>query len=166
MKISIIVATDEKNGIGKNGLMPWHISEDFKRFKEITINHPVIMGRKTWESLPNKPLPNRYNLVVTRDSEFTIEASRTGEDFAIVGSLEEGIELAKKQVGSDETFIIGGGQIFQQAINLADKLYITKVKGDFGANTFFPDYSMFTREVYKRESTDGNLVYTFLELKK
>jgi dihydrofolate reductase len=166
MKISLIVATDEKNGIGKNGVMPWHISEDFKRFKQITTNHPIIMGRKTWESLPIKPLPNRYSIVITRDSKFKIQDSRIGENFAIVGSLEEGIELAKKQAGNSECFVIGGGQIFNQAVGLADKLYITKIKGDFGADTFFPDYPMFKKEVYKKDSSDEKYKYIFLELEK
>jgi dihydrofolate reductase len=158
-KISIIVATDEKNGIGKGGIMPWHISEDFKRFKEITTGHPVIMGRKTWESLPVKPLPNRYNIVITRDLGFK-EADATAH------SLEEGIEIAKKQEGSEEIFVIGGGQIFGQAIGFTDKLYITKIKGNFDADTFFPDYSGFKKTVFKKESSEGKHKYTFLELEK
>jgi dihydrofolate reductase len=166
MKISLIVVIDEKNGIGKNGVMPWHISEDFKRFKEITTGHPIIMGRKTWESLPNKPLPSRYNIVITKDLGFMIDDLGFKETGAIVHSLEEGIELAKKQKGGEEVFIIGGGQIFQQAIGLADKLYITKVQGGFNADTFFPDYTAFKKEVYRKESGDENYKYTFLELEK
>ena len=73
MKISLIAAIGKNRGLGKSGKIPWHISEDFKRFKQITLNHPIIMGRKTWESLPIKPLPGRYNIVITRDVNYKIE---------------------------------------------------------------------------------------------
>ncbi len=174
VKLSIIVAVDEKNGIGKNNQMSWHISEDFKRFKEKTTGHPIIMGRKTWESLPVKPLPDRYNIIVTRDPEFKISFGnaqdkqdlRIGDNFSIVSSLEEAIDVAKKQNGSEEIFIIGGGQIFGQAIKLADKLYITKVKGDYDSDAFFPDYSNFKKVIFEKKSKEGNYEYTFFELEK
>lgn len=165
MKISIIVAIDEKNGIGKNNQMSWHISEDFKRFKEKTTGHPIVMGRKTYESI-GRLLPNRYSIIVTRDSKFTIQNSRAENNFCIVGSLEEAIDVAKKQNGSEEIFIIGGGQIFQQAIKLADKLYVTKIKGDYDSDAFFPSFSDFKKIVFEKKSKEGNYEYTFFDLEK
>jgi dihydrofolate reductase len=124
----------------------------------------VIMGRKTWESLPVKPLPGRTNIIVTReDIDVDLESALVHHNLnlAIADAKRIG-----KQNGVDEVFIIGGGEIFRQSIDLADKLYITKVKGDFGADTFFPDYSNFKKQVFKKSSTDGKHDYTFLELEK
>jgi dihydrofolate reductase len=164
--ISIIAAIGKNRELGKNGKIPWHISEDFKRFKQVTSGHPVIMGRKTWETLPIKPLPGRYNVVVTRDPEFTINGSKSGKDFIIAASLQEAIGSASIVVGSDEIFIIGGGQIYQQAISLADKLYLTVIDRTFDADTFFPDYSDFKKVVFEKESQEGEYKYKFLELEK
>ncbi len=159
MKISIIVAIDEKRGIGKNNKMPWYIREDFKRFKKITLNHPIIMGRKTFESI-GKPLVDRTNIVITRNKDFEKKG------IEITNSLEEAIKIAKKLKGGSEVFIIGGEQIFKQAINLADKLYITKVKGDFKADTFFPLYPKFKTRIFEKKSKEGKHEYIFLELEK
>jgi dihydrofolate reductase len=161
MKISLIVVTDKKRGIGKNGLIPWHISEDFKRFKEVTTGHPIIMGRKTWESLPIKPLPGRTNIIVTQNSKLKIKNAK------VTDSIKNAIEVAKKQKGAEEVFIIGGGQIFNQAIDLADKLYLTKIHSVFNADTFFPDYdAKFKKIVFQKEGESNGLKYTFLELEK
>lgn len=157
--ISIIVAMDEKRGIGKNGGIPWHIPEDLKRFKAITSGHPVIMGRKTFESIGH-PLPNRTNIVVTRDKKKTISGT------IMANSLEEAIRLAQGKPGSDEISIIGGGQIYAQAIRLADKLYLTIVEGTYDADTFFPDYSAFTKEVSRESHESDGYKYTFLDLQR
>lgn len=164
--ISIIAAIGKNRELGKNGKIPWHISEDFKRFKQITSGHPIIMGRKTWESLPIKPLPGRYNVVVTRDSEFVINGSKSGKDFIVATSLQEAIGSASIVAGSDEIFIIGGGQIYQQGISLADKLYLTIINRDFDADTFFPDYSGFKKVIFEKQSQEGEYKYKFLELEK
>jgi len=170
MKISIIVAIDSKRGIGKGGNLLFKIPEDFKRMTGITNGHPILMGRKTWESLPEKrrPLPERYNIVITRDSGFKINDLREGENFAVVSSLENGIEKAKRVPGSEEVFIFGGGQIFREALekNLVDKLYLTIVEGDFGADTFFPDYSEFKKVVFERSEESEGYEYRFLDLEK
>lgn len=129
MTISIIAAIGPKRELGKNNRLLWHIPEDLKRFKKITNGHTVIMGRKTFESI-GKPLPNRTNIIVTRDGNFT------AANYLVTHSLNEAIEMAKKH-GETEAFIIGGGQIYEQAIGIADKLYLTIVKGDFTADTFF-----------------------------
>ena len=189
VKISIIAAISENRALGKGGKLLWHISEDMKRFKKLSEGHVVIMGRKTYESL-GKPLANRMNIIVTRNKNFAEYVSinpstqlRTGRliDTFVVHSLEEAINLAKKKIKkdkkplttnylllttSDDIFIIGGGQLYQQAIKYADKLYLTIVKGNFEADTFFPDYSEFKKTVFKKESKDEKYKYTFLELER
>lgn len=161
--ISIIAAIDEKRGIGKNGKIPWHISEDFKRLKKITMGHPLVMGRKTFESLGMK-LPGRVHIVITRNS-----SSLNNLDYQpdiIVSSLEEGLEKAKQSEGSSEIFIFGGGQIFKEAIekDLVDVLHLTVVEGDYSADTFFPDYSKFGKVISEEKGTSGEYRFTFLDL--
>jgi len=170
MKISIIVAMDEKRGIGKNGDLLFRIKEDFQRMVEKTKNHTILMGRGTWESIPEnrRPLPGRYNIVITRNKNYLINGSREGENFAIIESLEDAIGKAKKAPGSEEIFIFGGGQIFKEAMekNLVDKLYLTIVEGDYGADTFFPDYSEFKKVVFEQKGESEGYKYKFLELEK
>jgi len=160
MKISIIVAVDKNNGIGRGGKLLCNIPEDIARFRKITTGHPVIMGRKTFEKDIGKCLPNRSNIVITRNQSFLLNGG------SVATSLEEAIELAKDMPGSEEVFIIGGGEIYRQAINVADKLYITKVDAVFEADTVFPDYSMFKKTTYKKEGESNGFKYTFLELEK
>ncbi|PIS42944.1 MAG: hypothetical protein COT24_00920 [Candidatus Kerfeldbacteria bacterium CG08_land_8_20_14_0_20_40_16] len=157
-KISIICALAENGAIGKNNKLLWHIPEDLKRFKTITMEHPVIMGRKTREAI-GKPLPNRTNIVVSQ----SLKAIKGGY---ISSSLENAIKFAQKQEGGEEVFIIGGGEIYQQALPLADKLYLTLIKGSFDADTFFPDYSGFQKVTVKGNGQCHNLQYTFLELER
>src|SRR6478752_4215957 len=134
-RVSIIVAIDEKRGIGKDNDILFKIPEDFKRMKELTTGHPIIMGRKTFESI-GRLLPNRTNIIVTRDKGFKVDGA------VVANSLEESLEKAKSVSGADEIFIFGGGQIFKDALekSLVDRLYLTLVKGDYGADTFFSDY--------------------------
>ena len=159
MMISIIAALDEKRGIGKNEQLPWHIPKDLKRFKELTTGHTVIMGRKTFESI-GKALPNRINIVITQNPKFD------AQDAIMVHSLEEAIEKAQERGGNEEIFIIGGGEIYKQAIKKADKLYLTLVKGDFNCDTFFPDYSDFKKVISKKELQSNIYKYIFLELSR
>ncbi|MCL5019058.1 MAG: dihydrofolate reductase [Patescibacteria group bacterium] len=156
MKISIIAAMDEKRGIGKNGQIPWHISEDLQRVKKLTTGHTIVMGRKTFESIGH-PLPNRKNIIVTHNLSY----NSMGCEVAI--SLHDAIEFAKA-AGETECFIFGGGDIFAQAIMFADELYLTIVKGDFGADTFFPDYSEFTHKIVDQDLEEGNYKFKFLIL--
>lgn len=151
--LSLIAAIDDKRGLGKKGLLPWHLSEDLKRFKEITKGHTVIMGRNTFESI-GKPLPDRKNIVVTQDPNFHAEG------VAIVNSIEDALDAG----GNGEVFIIGGAQIYAQTIDLADKLYLTQVEGDFGCDTFFPDYSSFRNETFIGAGQENGIKYKFLEL--
>lgn len=128
MKISLIVAVDEKNGIGKNNQLPWHLPADLKHFKKITTGFPIIMGRKTFDSI-GKALPNRRNIVITRQKNLQIK------DVELSDSLENAISLCKNE---QEIFIIGGAQIFEQSLDLANSLYLTVIKNNFDADTFFP----------------------------
>ena len=159
-KINIIVAISENQVIGNKGKLPWHISEDMKRFKELTTGNVVIMGRKTYESLPDKyrPLPNRINILVTRNKNYT------EEKITICNSIESAIKEANKF--GKKVFIIGGAQIFELGIKYADKLYLTIVKGNFEGDAFFPDYSKFKKIVAKKESRNEKYQYAFLDLQK
>jgi len=157
-KISIICALSENRAIGKNGRLLWHIPEDLERFRKLTLGHPVIMGRKTFESI-GKPLPDRLNIIITQKSDFTHPGC------VICHSLTEAIEAAAKKE-KEEIFIIGGGQIYTQAIGLADKLYLTLVEGNFEADTFFPDYSAFKKVVFEKKGEAQGLKYQFIELER
>lgn len=158
LKISLIAAISENRVIGKDNALLWHISEDLKRFKELTKGHPVIMGRKTYESI-GRLLPNRKNIIITRDVDYKLEGA------VIVNSLEEALRQAQS-ISTDEIFIIGGGQIFEQAIQIADKLYLTIVHTTIEGDTFFPDYSQFSKVISKKDSSNEEFSYTFLDLEK
>ncbi len=137
MKISVVVAVAENNAIGKEGKLLWRLSRDMQYFKEVTWGHYVLMGRKTWDGIPPKfsPLPGRVNIIVTRQSDFVCEGCK------VVASVEEGIEFAR-QNGEQELMVIGGGEIYKQALNKTDKIYLTKVHHTFtDADTFFPQLS-------------------------
>jgi dihydrofolate reductase len=127
--ISIIVAIARNGVIGGDNSLLWHISEDLQRFKRITTGHPVIMGRKTFESL-GRPLPKRVNVVVTRQKDYRAEGC------TVVHSLDEAVGLFPAQ---EEVFIIGGGDIYRQALPAADRLHITRVMHDYRGDTLFPD---------------------------
>jgi dihydrofolate reductase len=184
--ISIIAAIGENNALGKNNHLLWHIKADLVHFKKLTTGHPVIMGRKTFESI-GKPLPNRTNIIVSRDPNFFSSSSchsrESGnpESLFVFSSIEEAIEYARsfchshpsschsRESGnpeSSEIFIIGGASIYAQAIKFADKLYLTLIKGTFDGDAFFPDYSEFKKEVSREEGTEGTFHFTFLELVK
>jgi len=133
-EITIIVAAGENNAIGKDSDLIWHLSDDLKRFKALTSGHHIIMGRKTFESFP-KPLPNRTHIVITRQTQYQVP-----EGVIVVNSLEEAIEASKSDT---QPFIIGGGEIYTQAISLAHKMEITRVHHSFeDADTFFPEIDM------------------------
>ena len=162
LKISIIVAMDDKRGIGKNNRLPWHIPEDLKRFKRLTSGHTIIMGRKTFESILSyigKPLPSRTNIVVTRNPGFK------SNGIIIADSLEDALSKAN-EIEKKEIFIIGGAEIFGQAIDIADKIYLTKVEGDYGADTFFPDYTDFKKVISEEEGESKGIKYKFIDLEK
>jgi dihydrofolate reductase len=128
--LTLIAATSTNNALGKDNQLVWHLPDDFKRFKTLTSEHYIIMGRKTFESFP-KPLPNRTHVIITRQSDYIAP-----EGCIVVSSLEEAIKVCPK---NEEIFIIGGGEIYKQAIDLADKVELTRVHTTVEADTFFPE---------------------------
>jgi dihydrofolate reductase len=130
--ISIIAAMDRKRGIGVDNKLPWRLSADLKRFRELTMGHHIIVGRKTFESI-GRPLPGRRMIVVTRDRSYRAE----GCDVA--HSVEDAINLARER-GESEVFICGGAEIYAQSIEVADRIYLTLVDAEVAADTFFPEF--------------------------
>lgn len=161
MKTSIIVAIGNNNEIGKGNEMLWHLPADLLHFKETTSGHPVIMGRKTFESI-GRPLPNRQNIVITRNNDYKRDGVK------ICSSLDEALKIFKDS--DKEVFIIGGGEIYRQAMSIADKLYVTKVDGDFDADTFFPEindeeWGKVSEEAHEPDDKN-HYPYKFIEYKK
>ncbi|MDR1715082.1 MAG: dihydrofolate reductase [Prevotella sp.] len=159
---SIIVATDEENAIGKDNNLLCHLPNDLKYFKKITDGHPVIMGRKTFESLPKGALPNRRNIVITRNKELHFDRCE------MCSSVEEAVALCKDE---PEIFFIGGGSVYKEVIDVADKLYLTRIHHRFGdADTFFPRID---RELWVEVSREDNpmdekhkYAYSFITFEK
>lgn len=153
--ITLIAAAAENNALGKDNDLLWHLPEDFKRFKQITSGHYIIMGRKTFESFP-KPLPNRTHIIITRQEEYLVEGC------LVVHSLEEALEIAPQ---NEEVFIIGGAQIYKQALPFADKIDLTRVHIELDADAFFPEFNtsewnlVFSEKHFKDEKHQYD--YTF-----
>lgn len=135
-RIAIIAALGKNRELGAGNGLLWHIPEDLRRFKELTNGHPVVMGRKTWESLPEKyrPLANRTNIVITRRDDY--EASGA----VVVSSLAAALRAAERSLGDEESFVMGGGELYREALPFADRLYLTLIEGEKEADTFFPEY--------------------------
>ena len=144
MTISMIAAVARNCVIGKANDLPWHLPDDMKFFMQTTKGHHVIMGRKNYESLPEKfrPLPNRTSILVTRQHDYKAPGC------IVVHQLEEGVKLAEKN-GEPELFIIGGSEIYKLAMPIADKLYLTEIDADIDGDTFFPSYN---KELWKETS--------------
>ncbi|HKQ73353.1 MAG TPA: dihydrofolate reductase [Blastocatellia bacterium] len=155
MIVSIIAAMDKKRGIGIDNRLPWRLSADLRRFKELTMGHHIIVGRKTFESI-GRPLPGRKMIIVTRDSSYKAE----GCDVA--HSVEAAIRLSRER-GESEVFICGGAEIYAQSIEITDRMYLTFVDAEVTADTFFPEFD--EREWSERESfnqpADEKNQYTF-----
>jgi dihydrofolate reductase len=159
MRISIISAIAEGNrAIGKDNALLWHIPEDMKRFRELTTGHAVIMGQKTYESI-GRPLPNRTNIVLSKDASLVIPGC------TVCHSLEEALSEAEK-ASPEESFVIGGGMVYLAALPLADRLYLTVVKGVFEGDTFFPEYPAFTEVVSEERGGNGEYDFSFMILEK
>lgn len=134
MKIAMIAGIGKNRELGKDNTLLWHLPADMKHFREVTRGHAMIMGRKTFESFPNGALPGRQNIVITRDPKYT------APDITVAHSLLEAVTLADIEKYPGEIFVIGGAQIYNEAIDRANTLYITHVDGDFlDADTFFPE---------------------------
>jgi len=136
MIVSMIAAMGSNRVIGKDNDLPWHLPDDFRFFQRTTKGHHIVMGRKNWESLPHKfqPLPNRTNLVITRQAEYQADGA------TVIASLEAAIAIAE-QAGEEELFIIGGGEIYRIGLDLADKIYLTEIDGAFEGQVTFPEFS-------------------------
>ncbi|MBN7575479.1 dihydrofolate reductase [Clostridium sp. 2-1] len=159
--ISIIVAIAKDNVIGKDNKLLWHISEDLKRFKKITTGKKMIMGRKTFESLPGI-LPNREHIVLTRDNNFNVDSDKVTIEHDFNSVLQRYLEC------EDEVFVIGGAEIYKQFLPYAKKLYLTKVDEEFEGDTYFPgiNYSNYNAEYTSEKFIDekNGLHYTFVNL--
>ncbi|MFC4158905.1 dihydrofolate reductase [Chitinimonas lacunae] len=137
--ISLIAAVARNGTVGRDNAMPWHLPADLRYFKSVTSGHPVVMGRKTFDSI-GRPLPNRHNIVITRQIDWQVEG------ITVVHSLEEALAAAGP---ADEIFIMGGGQIYAQALPLADRLYLTEIDADFEGDAFFPAWP---REQFREQA--------------
>jgi len=157
MELSIIVAVDKNWAIGKNNQLLWHLPADLKNFKELTMGGAIIMGRKTYESI-GRLLPGRTSIIITRDSSFKIDGG------IVVNSIENAIIASQK---FNNSFIIGGGEIYNQTFGLANKIYLTKVDAEFDADTYFPEILSNTwTEVSKKNFTPdekNKFNYAFIE---
>jgi len=143
MKISCIVATAKNNVIGKDNEIPWHLPADLKYFKKITTGHHIIMGRNCFESI-GRALPKRTNVIITRDMFYTVS------NCLIAHSIGEALSIAEAN-GEEEAFIIGGGQIYEQTIDIWDKLYLTEVDLDVEGDVFFPQIDMSEWKLSKKQ---------------
>jgi dihydrofolate reductase len=162
-QICIVVAIGKNRELGKEGKLLWHIPDDLKRFKALTKGHPVIMGRKTFESIVSYiggPLPERPNIVVTRDANFSYG------DVLIAASIEEAIEKAS-ELDQEEIHIGGGAQIYEQVLPLVDKLFLTLIDDDKEADTFFPAYEgEFTKKVFEESREWNGVKYRWVDLER
>lgn len=157
-RVSAIAAIGKNRELGKGNNLLWCIPHDLARFKSITMGHPVIMGRKTFESI-GRPLPGRPNIIITRDKSFEAEGC------LVTHSIEGAFEEAK-DLDDEEVFIIGGGEIYKQAMPYVDKLYLTLIHDEKEGDVFFPDYSEFTKETFREEHEYEGLKYTWVDLER
>lgn len=158
--INVIVAAGKHGEIGRAGDLIWHISADLKRFKALTTGHPVVMGRKTWESLPKRPLPGRTNIVVSRNQSFEAPGG------VVVSSPEEALRQAQSENGGDSVFIMGGAQLYNAFFPLATRIYLTEIDAECSdANAFIPyplnpDEWQLT-EITEAATTPDNVTYRY-----
>lgn len=185
VKLSSIAAMAENRVIGKDGGMPWHLPEDLKHFKRTTLGKPIVMGRKSYESL-GKPLPGRANIVVSRsykdlpsgqpttiyrDMEAVARkvAPQSDDGPFLYASIEDGIAAAREiaaKKGLDEIFITGGGEIYKQTLPIVDRMYITLIHRDYEGDTKFPDFDWKDWAVISEDHREGDPAYTFFTLER
>ena len=162
MKIALIVAAAENGVIGRGGQLPWRIPEDMRWFKEKTLGKPCIMGRKTWDSFPKRPLPGRANIVITRDADFSAEGA------TVAHSFDEALEAAKRlQPDAEEVMVLGGAEIYAVALPRADRIYLTRVHAAVDGDVRLPELDSATwREVslqFAREPAQYRASFIVLE---
>lgn len=158
--LTMIAAAAENNALGKNNDLVWHLPDDFKRFKRLTSGHHIIMGRKTFESFP-KLLPNRTHVIITRQKDYK------PKDTIVVSSLEEAIKVSKLD---EQPFIIGGGEIYKMGMEEATKIELTRVHGEFDADTFFPEINEeqweLVKEQFHEKDEKHDYAFTYLTYEK
>jgi dihydrofolate reductase len=157
--INLIAALSQQTrAIGRGGHLLWDLPGDLAHFKELTKGHPVIMGRKTWESIPEKwrPLPGRTNIIVTRDDSYSAPGG------VVVMTIEVGIEVAKKSPGGEEIWIIGGGELYTLALPQADRLYLTLIDDEQEGDAYFPEWSGFTELERSEPHEEDGVHYQFV----
>ncbi len=156
MSLSLIAGISKNNCIGKNGQLPWDIPEDLKHFREVTAGKTVLMGRKTWESLPEKfrPLPKRTNIIITRQTDYPVPAG-----VKVYATIDE----ATSAHPSEEIMVIGGAEIYRQTIDIADTLYMTHIDQTVDGDAFFPTINLTIWKETAREDHDG---YSFVTYQK
>lgn len=156
MNINLIWAEAHNRVIGLKGKMPWHIPEDLAHFKRTTLGTPVIMGRKTWDSLPERfrPLPGRMNIVISREPDFL--AGHTGIALQAVTSLEDALDMASHQSVVSDVWVIGGAQIYAQALLLANKVVVTEIDADFAGDAYAPKLGSDWLETARQSLTTTN----------
>ena len=155
---AIAALGEETRAIGKNNDLLWHITGDLARFKRITTGHPVIMGYNTFQSMGERLLPNRTNIILTQDADISIDGA------CVAHSKEEALEIAKRSEGSEEIFVMGGGQIYALLLPDTDVLDLTLVKDNAEGDTFFPEYSEFTEVLSEEHHQDGELHFSRKQL--
>jgi dihydrofolate reductase len=155
MRISIIAAMSENGVIGREGRLPWHLSADLKRFKQLTMGHTIVMGRKTWESI-GRPLPGRRMVVITRQSDYRAEGAE------VVSNLDDALALARA-ADDDEAFIIGGAEIYRLALPRAERLHLTLIHAKIDGDTVFPlvDWSTWQRTTSEQHRADSQNDFPF-----
>ena len=157
--IGLIVAYTKNRVIGNKGQIPWRIKGEQRRFRELTTGNVVIMGRKSYEEI-GRPLPNRFNIIVSRTGDFK------AENMITVPSLEEAIEYAKKNRPDENIYLSGGAGIYKEGISLAEKLFITEVDATIEGDTFFPEFDESLYEKTIDEHVDGEIPYTYVTYTK
>ncbi|MCB0365179.1 MAG: dihydrofolate reductase [Bdellovibrionaceae bacterium] len=159
--LSHIVAAAENDVIGREGGLPWHIPEDLKFFKDKTLGHAIIMGRKTYESV-GRPLPKRLNVIVTRQKDYHPEGT------AVFPSLAEAIAYCERESATwgEEIFIAGGGEIFEQSMDMVDKIYLTRIHQEIPGDTYYPQMPLDKFEEIERNERQEPVPFTFLTFKR
>lgn len=162
--VAAVVAIGRNRELGKGNRLLWKIPDDVQRFRDLTRGHPLIMGRKTFESILSyrgAPLPDRTNIVITRDKSWEYEG------VIVAHSLDEALEAAKKAPGSDEIHIGGGAEIYKEALPFIDKLYLTQIDAEGEADTFFPPYEhLFTKKVFEEDHEWNGIKYKYVDLER
>jgi len=160
-RIALVLAMADNGVIGARGALPWRIADDLRRFKAITMGKPIVMGRKTWDSLPKKPLPGRTNIVITRDRAFRADGA------VVVHSLEEAIARAQSEQ-PEEIMIVGGAEIYRAALPRAEIVHLTQVHGDFEGDARLPPFDMDVWRETAREdrATAEGLRYSYVTLER